>query len=62
MGSQLKFWIFSEQSHQNNKNFLSPIQSWSANLKKIAVRSSPDPAKTGFSLDPVLSVLIAAGG
>jgi len=28
------------------------MQSWSANLKKIAVRSSPGPAKIGFSRDP----------
>jgi len=27
----------------------------SANLKKIAVRSSPDPAKIGFSPNPVRS-------
>jgi len=39
---KLKFLIFSEYSHQN-KNFLSPIPSWSANLIKNAVRSSPDP-------------------
>jgi len=26
--------IFSEYSHQNNKNFLSPIQSWSADFQK----------------------------
>jgi len=30
-------------------------------LKKIVVRSSPDPAKIGFSPDPVLSVLISGG-
>ena len=31
------------------QNFLCPIQFWSTNLKKIAVRSSLDPAKIGFS-------------
>jgi len=41
IGSQQKFYIFSEKSHEgkilpavNNNNFLSPIQSWSANFQK----------------------------
>jgi len=31
---QLKFLIWLKQSHLKNKNFLSPIQSWSANFEK----------------------------
>jgi len=39
----------------NNRNFLSPIHPGSANFQKIAVRSSPELAKIGFSPDPVRS-------
>ena len=35
------------------QNFLSAIESWSAKFQKLTVRSSPDPAKIGFSPDPV---------
>jgi len=35
-------------------NFLSPIQSCAPIFKKIAVRSSPDPNKIGFSPERVL--------
>ena len=55
IGSQLKFWLFSEKSHQNNKYFLSRSSPDPPIFKKVAVRSSPDPAKIGFSPDPVRS-------
>ena len=37
-----------------NKDFVSPIQSWSAIVQKIAVWSSPVPAKTDLIPDPDL--------
>ena len=45
------FWYI-QNNHIKIKKFLRPIQSWSANSEKIAVRSSPDPAKIDFSPDP----------
>jgi len=37
-----------------NKNFVSPLKSSSANVQKIAVWSSPVPAKTDLIPDPDL--------
>jgi len=47
----LKCLIFSEKSHHNNKNFLSRSSPDPPIFKKIAVRSSSDPANIGFSPD-----------
>jgi len=45
-----------EKSHLNNKNFshFDPVLICQFSKSLLAIRSSPDPAKIGFSLDPVL--------